>query len=83
MIRVNDYGDTVCLGNRANILGTGNSTKNRGFLVLVINGLTGNIGSTTVRELDDDGRSALLGSFESSVNSTIFNAIFSTLVLIL
>lgn len=70
MVRVDKDGDTVSLGNGTNVVSTRDGTKDRGFLVLVVNGLTGNIGSTTVGELDDDGRLVLLGSFKSSIDST-------------
>jgi hypothetical protein len=71
MIRVNKNGNTISLSNGTNVLSTRNSTENRSFLVLVINGLTSNIGSTTVGELDNDRRLILLGGFKSSIDSTI------------
>jgi hypothetical protein len=71
MIRVNENGDTISLGNGTNILSTRDSTEDGSFLVLVINSLTSNEGSTTVGELDDDRRTVLLGSFEGSIDGTM------------
>lgn len=73
MIRVDKDGNTIGFGNRTDVLSTSNSTENRGFLVLVINGLTGNKSSTTVGELNNDGRTILLGSFKSSIDSAILD----------
>jgi hypothetical protein len=68
VIRVNQDGDTISLGNSTDILSTSDGTKNRSFLVLVVNTLTSKESRTTVGKLDDDGRSVLLGSFKSSID---------------
>jgi hypothetical protein len=71
VVRVDKDGNTVGLGNGTDVLSTGNSTENRGFLVFVVNGLTSKESGTTVRELDDNRRLVLLGSFKSSVDGAI------------
>ena len=49
-------------------LSTSNSTNDRSFLVLVAQTLTSNVSSTTVRELNDDGRLDVASGFKSSID---------------
>jgi hypothetical protein len=62
VVRVDDDGDTVGLGDGTDVVGTGNSSEDGSSLVLVGDSLSGVVGSTTVRELDDNGRLGITGS---------------------
>jgi hypothetical protein len=66
VVGVEDNGDAVGWGESADILGTGDGTSDGSGLVLVVNALAGEVGSTTLRELEDDGRLGVTGSLESS-----------------
>lgn len=52
-------------------LSTSNSTNDGSFLVLVAQALTSNIGSTTIGELNNDGRVDITSSFKSSIDSAV------------
>jgi len=68
VIRVNNDGDTVGLGNGANMVGASNGSENGGLLVLVGDTLSSVVSSTTVGELDDNGGLCVTGSLESSIH---------------
>jgi len=56
VVRVQDDGDTVGLGDGTDVVGTSDGTENGSSLTLVGDALSGIVRSTTVGELDDDGR---------------------------
>ena len=64
VVGVKDDGDTVGRGDGTDVVGTGNGTGNGGLLVGVGDTLTGEVGSTTVGHLEDDGRLGIAGSLE-------------------
>jgi len=62
VVRVNDDGDTVRLGDSTDVVGTSDGTEDGSGLTLVGDSLSGVEGSTTVGELDDDGGLCVTGS---------------------
>lgn len=64
VVGVKDNGDTVGRGDGTDVVGTSNGTGNGGLLVGVGDTLTGEVGSTTVGHLEDDGRLGIAGSLE-------------------
>jgi hypothetical protein len=51
-------------------MSTSDSTENRGLLTFVAQTLTSEVSSTTVGELDDDGRTKVASGFESCIDGT-------------
>jgi hypothetical protein len=49
-------------------VGSGDGASNGGLLVTVAHTLTGEVGSTTLRDLQNDGAVLITGSFERSDN---------------
>lgn len=47
--------DAICRSNSTDVLSTSDSTSNRGLLILVCNTLSGEVCSTTLGHLEDDG----------------------------
>jgi len=69
MIGVEDDWDAVGGGNGTDVVGGGNSTLDGGKLVLVVNALAGEVGSTTLRGLQNDGSLCITSGFEGSDDS--------------
>lgn len=68
VVGVKNDGDTVAGGNAADVVGSGNTTGNGGVLAVVAHTLTGEVGSTTVGQLQDDGAFLVASSLESRDN---------------
>ena len=69
VVSVENDGNTVSFSNSMDILGTSDRTENGVALGLIgLDALTTDEGSTTVRELDDDGAVDSSSSFETSIN---------------
>lgn len=49
-------------------MGGGDSTADRGLLVLVVDALAGKVGGTALRDLKDDGRLGVAGSLKDGVD---------------
>lgn len=64
VVGVEDNGDVVGGGDGTDVVGGGNGTGDGGLLVLVGHTLTGEVGSTAVGELEDDGRLGVTGGLE-------------------
>lgn len=69
VVGVQDNGDAVCRGNGTDVVSGGNGALDGGGLVLVVNALTGEVGGTTLRGLQDDGRLGVAGGLERGNNS--------------
>lgn len=69
VVGVQNDGDVVCGGEGANVVRGSNGTGNGGLLVGVGHALAGEVGSTTLRGLQDDGRLGVAGSLEGSDDS--------------
>lgn len=69
VVGVEDDGNAVGRGNGADVVSRGNSTVDGGELILVVDALAGEVGSTTLRGLQDDGRLGVAGSLESTNDS--------------
>jgi len=67
VICMHDDGDAVQGSDGADIVGAGNGTSNRGFLLFgtVLDTLAGKEGSTTLRALNDDRGLAITSRFET------------------
>jgi len=63
VVGVEDYWDTVGRGDGADIMSGGDATLDGGVLVGVGDTLSGKVGSTTLRGLDNDWRFLITGSF--------------------
>ena len=64
VVGVQDDGDAVCGSNGSDVLCCCDATGNGGSLVLVVNALTGEVGGTTLRDLQDDWSLRVAGSLE-------------------
>jgi hypothetical protein len=69
VVGVEDDRDAVCGSKRANVVGSSDGAGNGSALVTVANTLSGEEGSTTLRELKDDGGLSIAGSLEGSDDS--------------
>lgn len=69
VVGVEDNGDAVGRSDRANVVGSSDSASNRSGLVTVGNALAGEVSSTTLGGLQDDGRLGIAGSLESGDDS--------------
>lgn len=67
VVRVQNDGDTVRRSNRADVLGSSDSTSDRSLLLVVGQALAGEVRRTTLRELQDNGRFRVAGSLKSRV----------------
>jgi hypothetical protein len=68
VVGVEDDRDTVSGGDAADVVGSGDGASNGGLLVSVAHTLTGEVGSTTLGDLQNDGAVLITGSFERSDN---------------
>jgi hypothetical protein len=59
-------GNAICWSDRADVVSRGNSASNGSLLVLVFNTLAAEVGSTALRELEDDWSFGVLRSLKSS-----------------
>lgn len=68
VVGVQDDGDAVDGGNGTDVVGGGNGTGHGSLLLVgaVGNALSGEVGSTSLGGLEDDGRLGIPGSFEGS-----------------
>jgi hypothetical protein len=66
VVGMENDGDAICRSDRADVVSCGNSTGDGSLLVLVVNTLAAEVGSTPLRELEDDGSFGVLRSLESS-----------------
>lgn len=64
VVGVEDDGDTVGGGDAADVVGSGDTTGDGGVLAVVADTLTGEVGSTTVGDLEDDGGLVVTGGLE-------------------
>lgn len=64
VVGVQDDGDTVLRGDAADEVGGSHTTANGGLLAIVTDALTGEVGGTTVGELEDDGATLVTGRLE-------------------
>lgn len=67
VVRVEDDGDLVEVGDVANVLCDGDGTGNGGLLLVVGDTLSSDELGTTLRALDDDGRLCVHGCLERCV----------------
>jgi hypothetical protein len=66
VVGMENDGDAICRGDGADVVSSRNSTSDGSLLVLVVNALAAEVGSTTLRELEDDGSFGVLRSLKSS-----------------
>lgn len=64
VVSVQDDRNAVDGGDTADVVGTGDGTSDRGLLLVVGSTLTGEVGSTTVGDLEDDGALLVTSSLE-------------------
>lgn len=64
VVGVEDDGDAIGGSNGADVVSRGNGTLDGSLLVLVVDALAGEVGGTTLRGLQDDGRLLVAGSLE-------------------
>ena len=75
MVGVKHNGDTVKVGDLANVLGSGDASGDGGRVVLVRKGLSGNELSTSLGESHHDGTSVLHSGFHTGVDGVGTNNI--------
>lgn len=68
VIGVEDDGDAVHGGNAADVVGSSNTTGNGRLLAIIADTLSGEVGSTAVRQLQDDGAVLITSSLERGDN---------------
>lgn len=68
VIGVEDDGDAVDGSNAADEVGSGNTTGDGSLLGIIADTLASEVGSTTLRQLQDDGALLITGSLEGSNN---------------
>ena len=65
VVGMENDGNAVCRSDRADVVSRRNCTCDGGLLVLVLNTLAAEVGSTALRHLEDDGSFGILCSLES------------------
>lgn len=68
VVTVKNHWHTVVLGHQPHVLGTSNGSKNRGFLIGVLDPLASQECCFSIGELDDDWRVDVPGSLEDSID---------------
>jgi hypothetical protein len=68
MVGVKDNGNAVDGRNRADVVSGGNRSGNRCLLVLVVDTLSGEESSSSLRSLEDDGRLRIASGLEGCNN---------------
>jgi hypothetical protein len=71
VVRVQNDGNAIGLGDLANVVGTSDGSEDGGGLTLVRDTLSGVESSTTVGELDDNGRLVVTSSLYLNLNRGI------------
>ena len=77
VVGVENNGDSVELGNLTNVLGSGNASSNGGFVVGVLERLSGNELTSSLGESDHDGTSVLGSGFHAGVDGVGSNNVDS------
>lgn len=67
VVRVQNDGNAVAGSNRANVVRSGGGTSDRSLLLVVGKTLTSEVGSATLRQLQDDRRLRVTSGFKSGV----------------
>ena len=65
VVGVQDDGNAVGRGDATDVVGGRNTTGNGGVLAVVADALTGEVGGTTVGDLEDDGAFLVAGGLEA------------------
>lgn len=69
VVSVEDNWDAVCWSNGADVVGTSDTTSDRSLLGTVRDTLSGEVGGTTLRHLEDDWGLGIAGSLKGCNDS--------------